>query len=158
MVSNEKKVAICVPLLVLVSFIVTMIYISGTRVVQLNQLGLVYSDSYKTLGKKAYPAGWHFIGLGYEFKYFDIKLKNYELQGIQCRSIDGTKVKLYISFQWAVIPEKVYDIYSKFGEARGLIYMKHIVSDEIDNVCTTLTAEQMFKKPMDVEPTFKKAL
>lgn len=71
-----------------------------------NQIGLNYSGIFKSVENKTYESGFHFIGLGHNFIPYDMTISTIEfsknkdatLPLISCRTKDGLKLDLEISF------------------------------------------------------------
>jgi hypothetical protein len=71
-----------------------------------NQVGLNYSGIFKSVENKTYESGIHFVGLGHSFIPYDMTLATIEfskekdatLPLISCRTSDGLKLDLEISF------------------------------------------------------------
>jgi len=86
--------------------LVTIILIAcSLSVLSYNEVGLNYSNWFKTIEDKTYHHGIHFIGLGHGFQRYDIKLNNIEFSQspdsnmpmIKCRTKDGLELDLEAS-------------------------------------------------------------
>ncbi len=88
------------------TILVTLILIAcSLSVLSYNEVGLNYSNWFKTIENKTYEHGIHFIGLGHSFQRYDIKLNTIEfskekeatLPVIKCRTKDGLELDLEAS-------------------------------------------------------------
>ena len=69
------------------------------------EVGLNYSNWFKTVEEKTYKHGIHFIGLGHSFIRFKINLETLEFAGnadsnlpmIKCRTQDGLEISMEAS-------------------------------------------------------------
>ena len=86
--------------------LVTIILIAcSLSVLSYNEVGLNYSNWFKTIEDKTYGHGIQFIGLGHGFQRYDIKLNTIEfstasdatLPMIKCRTKDGLELDLEAS-------------------------------------------------------------
>lgn len=76
-----------------------------------NQVGLNYSGIFKSVENKTYTPGYHFVGLGHNFIPYEVTISTVEfsknkdatLPLISCRTKDGLKLDLEISFQYRVL-------------------------------------------------------
>jgi hypothetical protein len=89
----------------LATFITVIMVASAHEVLGYNEVGLRYSTWYKVVENKTYEHGIHWIGLGYDFIRYDIKLNTIEfskardaqLPLIHTRTLDGLIVSLEAS-------------------------------------------------------------
>lgn len=88
------------------TLLVTLILIaSSLSVLGYNEVGLNYSNWFKTVEDHTYAHGIHFIGLGHEFLRYDIKLTTVEFSKardatmpmIKCRTKDGLELDIEAS-------------------------------------------------------------
>ena len=97
----------------LTAFVLLILLASSLSVLGYNEVGLNYSNWFKTIEDKTYEHGVHFIGLGHSFIRYDIKLSTLEfsnevdatLPKIKCRTSDGLELELETSLQYHVVPE-----------------------------------------------------
>ena len=103
--------------IVSLTILVTIILIAcSLSVLSYNEVGLNYSNWFKTVEQKTYEHGIQFIGLGHQFLRYDIKLTTIEFSSasdatlpmIKCRTKDGLELDLEASLQYRVQPESIY--------------------------------------------------
>jgi len=103
--------------------LVTIILIAcSISVLTYNEVGLNYSNWFKTIEDKSWSHGIRFIGLGHGFIRYDINLSTVEFSGdsnatptIRCRTKDGLELDLEVSLQYRVDPDKIFNIYTSYG-------------------------------------------
>jgi regulator of protease activity HflC (stomatin/prohibitin superfamily) len=108
-----------------------------------NQVGLNYSSIFKSVENATYTPGFHFIGLGHDFIPYEMTITTIEfsksreatLPIISCRTKDGLKLDLEVSFQYRVIPSKIYNIYTTFGDNMKTVLLR-VALDSISDVGT----------------------
>ena len=91
-----------VSLIVLVTLVLVLCSLS---VLSYNEVGLNYSQWFKTIENKTYEHGIQFIGLGHTFQRYNIKVDNIEFSAssdatlpmIKCRTADGLELDLEAS-------------------------------------------------------------
>jgi hypothetical protein len=92
--------------IVSLTVLVTIILVAcSLSVLNYNEVGLNYSNWFKTVEDKTYEHGIQFIGLGHGFQRYDIKLNTIEfskepeatLPMIKCRTSDGLELDLEVS-------------------------------------------------------------
>lgn len=119
---------------------------------EFNQVGLNYSSYFKSVENATYEAGYHFIGLGHDFIPYDLKVSTMEfsrrgkkatLPPITCRTKDGLTLHLEISFQYRVIKERIYDIYTRYGDEMQNILLR-IAIDSISDTSTGFSSFEFF--------------
>ena len=109
------------------TMLVTVILIAcSLSVLSYTEVGLNYSDWFKTIEARdePYEHGIHFIGLGHSFKRYKINLENVEFSNspdadlpmIKCRTKDGLELDLEASLQYKVDKNKIFDIYTTYGD------------------------------------------
>ncbi len=114
-----------------------------------NEIGLNYSSFFKTVQKKTYTQGFHFLGLGHEFIVYPLNVQNIEfsqikgrnLPPIQCRTEDGLNVELEISFQYRPLKEEIYNIYKTYGKK----YEIQLLRTTVDSISDTSTRYSSYK-------------
>lgn len=130
-----------------------------------NQVGLNYSGIFKSVENKTYEPGFHFVGLGHNFIPYDVTLSTVEfskskdatLPLISCRTKDGLKLDLEISFQYRVLTNKIYDIYTTFGDNMKTVLLR-IALDSISDAGTMYKAIDFFTIRQDISATMKDIL
>ncbi|CDW82477.1 UNKNOWN [Stylonychia lemnae] len=130
-----------------------------------NQVGLNYSSIFKSVENKTYESGIHFIGLGHDFIGYDLTITTLEfskqsgatLPLISCRTKDGLKLDLEISFQYRVLPASIYEIYNTFGDNLKTVLLR-IALDSISDVGTQYRAIDFFTIRQDISAKMRDAL
>ena len=136
------------------TFLVIMILIlSSLSVLGYNEVGLNYSNWFKTVEDYSYGHGIHFIGLGHEFLRYDIKLTTIEFSRergadmpmIKCRTKDGLELDIEASLQYRVDPAKIYDIYKTYGDYEKPILVR-VITDVIHDTSVQFTSNDYFNR------------
>ena len=90
MASNRGLLILCS--IVSLTVLVTIILIaSSLSVLSYNEVGLNYSNWFKTVEDKTYYHGIQFIGLGHSFQRYDIKLNTIEFSNAGDATLPMTK-------------------------------------------------------------------
>jgi hypothetical protein len=118
-----------------------------------NTVGLNYSSIFKSVENSTYHPGYHFIGLGHDFISYETKLSTMEfsksksatLPPINCRTKDGLKLLLEVSFQYRPLSNRIYDIYTKYGDEMKSILLR-VAIDSISDTSTIYTSYDFFTK------------
>jgi hypothetical protein len=126
---------------------------------------LNYSSYFKSVENKTYESGFHFIGLGHDFISYDVNVKTYEfsnspratLPTIQCRTQDGLAVALEISFQFRVLANSIYEIYTEYGADMKPVLLRMAI-DSISETATEFSAFDFFTKRTLISDTMKQRL
>lgn len=153
-------VACCIVSLALL--IVIILVASSLSVLSYNEVGLNYSNWFKTVEEKTYYHGITFIGLGHSFLKYDIRLNTIEfskdanatLPMIKCRTKDGLELELEASLQYRVDAESVYKIYSEYGEQDKNILTRTIL-DIISDTATIYSSNDLFTKRSEIQKRMK---
>jgi regulator of protease activity HflC (stomatin/prohibitin superfamily) len=140
--------------IVSLTVLVTIILIaSSLSVLSYNEVGLNYSNWFKTVEEKTYYHGIQFIGLGHSFQRYDIKLNTIEfskapdatLPMIKCRTKDGLELDLEASLQYRVEPESIFKIYTSYGTQEKAI-LTRVILDIISDTSTKYTSNDFFTR------------
>merc|ERR1711935_528978 len=131
-------------------------------VLNYNEVGLNYSTWFKVIENETYPNGIHFIGLGHSFHRYEISLTTIEFSNdkgatlpmIKCRTKDGLELDLEISLQYKVVANRVYDVYTTYGENEKII-MNRVILDVISDTSTMFTSNDFFTKRAEIQNTMK---
>jgi len=136
--------------------LVTIILVAcSMSVLTYNEIGLNYSNWFKTVEEKTYTHGIHFIGLGHAFQKYDIKLNTIEFSNepdanlpmIKCRTSDGLELDLEASLQYRVSQDDgaIFKIYTHYGPNEKDILMR-VVVDVISDTSTEYSSNDFFTK------------
>lgn len=116
-----------------------------------NQIGLNYSSYFKSIENKTYSSGYHFIGLGHDFIPYEQTISTMEfsnssqatLPPISCRTKDGLKLDLEVSFQYRVQKDKIYTIYTTFASEMKNVLLR-VAIDSISDTATRYSSSNFF--------------
>lgn len=133
--------------------ILSMLLFVSLDSLEYNKVGLNYSSYFKSIQNKTYTAGYHFIGLGHDFITYDMTLATMEfskltgatLPPISCRTKDGLALGLELSFQYRIMPNHIYDIYTTFGDELKNILLRYTI-DSISDTSTMFSSLDFFTK------------
>ena len=140
--------------IVSLTILVTIILIAcSLSVLSYNEVGLNYSNWFKTVEQKTYEHGIQFIGLGHQFLRYDIKLTTIEFSNamdatlpmIKCRTKDGLELDLEASLQYRVQAENIFKIYTSFGKNEKEI-LTRVILDIISDTATKYSSNDFFLK------------
>ena len=143
--------------------LVTVILIScSLSVLSYNEVGLNYSNWFKTIEDKTYSHGIQFIGLGHGFQRYKINLSTIEfskakdatLPMIKCRTSDGLELDLEASLQYRVNPEDIFKIYTSYGTYEKEI-LNRVVLDIISDTATNYSSNDFFTKRSEIQVKMK---
>lgn len=149
--------------IVSLTVLVTIILIaSSLSVLSYNEVGLNYSNWFKTVEDKTYYHGIQFIGLGHTFQRYDIKLNTIEfskaadatLPMIKCRTKDGLELDLEASLQYRVDAESIFKIYTSYGTQEKAI-LTRVILDIISDTSTKYTSNDFFTKRSEIQKKMK---
>lgn len=119
--------------------------------IQYNQVGLNYSSYFKSVENHTYGSGFHFIGLGHDFISYDLTVSTVvfsrgsdaSMSPINCRTKDGLKLQLEVSFQYRVLKDHIYEIYTTFGNEMSKILLR-VAIDSISDTATNYSSYDFF--------------
>lgn len=106
---------------VLGGIIVALVLVIGVAVTSLfiekipnGYVGVVYSPNggvqEKTLGQ-----GWHLVGLFDKVTKYPVRMQTVNYKDIQVATSDGKNVTVDFAYTYSIEPEKVVDVFNKFG-------------------------------------------
>ena len=160
----RKQLIICsiISLTILVAIILTACSMS---ILSYNEVGLNYSNWFKTIEDKTYEHGIHVIGLGHEFQKYDIKLNTIEFSNdpgatlpmIKCRTNDGLELDLEISLQYRVDANNIFNIYTNYGTGEKQI-LTRVVIDVVSDTSSQYTSNDFFTKRSVIREQMQKDL
>jgi regulator of protease activity HflC (stomatin/prohibitin superfamily) len=130
-----------------------------------NQVGLNYSSYFKSIENKTYSSGYHFIGLGHDFIPYDLTISTMEFSNqkgatlplISCRTKDGLKLDLELSFQYRVISSKIFNIYTTYGNEMKEVLLR-VAIDSISDTATKFSSLDFFTKRSLISDLMQKEL
>lgn len=115
----------CIGTLVVAIVVCVGAYVYGSYAsLEPREIGILYNSIDKTVDNTTYTGGAHFVGLfnsfinfpgGYETVEFSSSV-NAENDPISVRTSDGNSIEISVSFQYAIIREKLSYLYSKFNK------------------------------------------
>jgi len=146
--------------------LVTIILVAcSMSILGYNEVGLNYSNWFKTVEDKTYRHGIHFIGLGHGFQRYDIKLTTIEFSGepdanlpmIKCRTSDGLELDLEASLQYrvnAADEHAIFKIYTSYGPNEKAI-LNRVILDVISDTATLYTSNDFFTRRTEIQAQMK---
>lgn len=146
--------------------LVTIILIAcSLSVLSYNEVGLNYSNWFKTIEDATYEHGIKFIGLGHGFQRYNINLQSIEfskatdatLPMIKCRTKDGLELDLEASLQYRVDKTAIFKIYTSYGSQEKAI-LNRVVIDVISDSATLYTSNDFFTKRSTIQIKMKEDL
>mmetsp|Transcript_17226 Transcript_17226/g.12301 ORF Transcript_17226/g.12301 Transcript_17226/m.12301 type:complete len:191 (+) Transcript_17226:37-609(+) len=122
-----------------------------------NQIGLNYSEYFKSVENKTYYAGFHFLGIGHQFLKYQLNVQTMEfsdakeavLPPIECRTKDGLSVQLEVSFQYKPVEAHLYDIYMNYASEIQDILLR-VAIDSISRTSTYYNASYFFSDKLQI--------
>lgn len=138
-------------ILVAVATFVVLFFLSyGT--LEYQEIGLNYSWITETVSDKPYSSGRYYLGLGNHFIKFpkmvvtllftdDPSVKNGP--AMQSRTKDGLNVRLEVSFQYRLLYNELYNLYSTLGPEYEKTYVRMAI-EMLTTAATTHTAHEFF--------------
>ena len=146
-----------------------ILIISSYSSLEVNEIALDYSGISKSVNKRTYYPGIHFLGVGHHFVRYPKTVLTIDFtneqhttgahydRAIESRTKDGLNVVIEISFQYMYIAEHLYDIYINFGEDFARIFQTEAI-DALTEITTHFTAYQFFYDRSTVSSTMKDAI
>lgn len=112
-------------------------------ILEYSEYGLDYSWITKTVNPQAYSGGFHYLGFCHSFLKFPRTIQTIEFsedpaadQGmVLSRTLDGLEVILSISFQYKLVPERLFEVFSNYG----MDYQQILISVAIDSLTDMAT-------------------
>ena len=83
--------------------------------------------------------------------------KGARMPPIDCRTSDGLNLNLEFSFQYRVLPEKIYESFTTYGNSLETILLRMAI-DAISEVSTEFTAFQFFSERKKISSAMKQSL
>lgn len=116
-----------------------------------NEYGLDYSSLTKTIDRNYYGSGYHMLGFGHSFIRYPSTVLNMEFSNednadrppIQSRTEDGLLIQFRASFQYKLLPDRLYDLYMKFGEDYRGPCIKYAI-ETLNDAATKYDANEFF--------------
>ena len=136
---------------VLMVVFITLIVMSFSSL-EINELGLDYSAISKSVNPEPFKPGIHFLGIGHHFIKYPKVVQTIEFAGkrtrrqqgtVRSRTSDGLEVTVDISFQYRIRPDKLYELYMRFGDHYKQIF-ERVAVDILTDGTTNYTAYQFF--------------
>lgn len=146
MVQGVVAIVLAVAVCILVS-----IY-SAWSVLEPWEVGLDYSTITQSIGEEAWMSGRHYIGVGHKFirvnstvttVQFTHDFRTITRGPLRSRTKDGLEVRLELSFQYKVVPEKLYKMYTTYGPDYHETFVKMSV-DLLTAAATKHNAREFF--------------
>ena len=77
-------------------------------------VGVVYSPN-GGVQEETLPQGWHLVGLFDKVTEYPIRMQTVDYKDIQVATSDGKNVTIDFAFTYSVQPDKVVEVFNKFG-------------------------------------------
>jgi regulator of protease activity HflC (stomatin/prohibitin superfamily) len=149
-----------------ISFVTgAVLLICGFSSLEATEYGLDYSWISKTISPEVKENGLYFIGIGHSFIHFPKNLQTIEFSNdrtavrkpIESRTSDGLEVTLEISFQYILLPEKLFELYNTFGPNYDKIFT-NVAVDLLTEEATKYTAYDFFMDRGRIKTDFQLSL
>jgi hypothetical protein len=75
----------------------------------------------------------------------------------ESRTLDGLEVVLEISFQYTLLPEKLYDLYNKYGPYYSIVF-QNVAIDILTEEATKYTAYEFFWDRGRIKDDFQRVI
>jgi regulator of protease activity HflC (stomatin/prohibitin superfamily) len=122
---------------------------------------LNYSWILESIEERTYTSGRYYLGLGNSFIKFPQMVRSvyfvnddtFNAQGpaVKSRTRDGLNVHLEVSFQYRLMPQKLYDLYLTLGEAYESVFIR-IAVEQLTTQATMYTANEFFDNRTVIGP------
>lgn len=135
----------CVPIVLVTVITSIVIFFISFDTLEYQEMGLNYSWISETVESKSYPSGRYYLGLGNHFIKFPAMVKsvfflddmspNTQGPALQSRTRDGLNVRLEVSFQYRLVFNDLYKLYTTLG----VQYERTLVRMAIEQLTTAAT-------------------
>lgn len=157
----------CVPVVVVVVITsVIMIFLSFDTL-EYQEMGLNYSWISETVEKSTYSSGRYYLGVGNHFVKFPSMVKSVfflddmspSTQGpaLQSRTRDGLNVRLEVSFQYRLIFNDLYKLYTTLGENYEKVFVRMAI-EQLTTAATIHNAHNFFNNRTTIGQEMHKML
>lgn len=146
---SKKAITCCCCLTALITIGIVAFFSYSS--LDVNEYGLDYSSLTKTIDRQYYGSGYHMLGFGHSFIRYPSTVLNMEFSNennadrppIQSRTEDGLLIQFRASFQYKLLPDRLYDLYMKFGEDYRGPCMKYAI-ETLNDAATKYDANEFF--------------
>jgi hypothetical protein len=160
---HRKSIGCCCCCSSIVAIIILIFFSFSSLAI--NEQGLDYAKISKTVGKKIYGPGYHYLGFAHSFITYPSTVLNMEFSTaasaerppINSRTDDGLAIKFKISFQYTLLPNKLFEMYMTYGTNYKPPCEKFAV-DTLNDAATKHDATTFFEKPDIVRAAMTKRL
>lgn len=110
-----------------------ILFYSAWSVLEPWEMGLDYSMMSQSISPVTWGTGYHLIGVGHKFLRFNSTVMgvqfSHDLRGssggpLRSRTADGLEVYLEISFQYQLLPDQLYKMYTTYGPDFHSVFVK----------------------------------
>ncbi|OMJ94404.1 hypothetical protein SteCoe_2457 [Stentor coeruleus] len=152
--ADNQTILTCVGVIIVGVIILIVMSFSS---LEYAEYGLEYDKMWKTVGTTVFTAGIHMIGPMSSFIKYPSNAKTIEFSTaddsshglMECRTSDGLKVELEVTFNYELQQDCLFDLYMNFGDNyEGFIVNAAI--DETSKVATNYTAYNFFVNRSDI--------
>lgn len=157
----------CLPMCGVVTLFFTLLLLASFDTLEYQELGLRYSWISETIEPVTYRSGRYYLGLGNHFVKFPAMVKpiyfedhpTQTVQGpaVRSRTSDGLNVLLEISFQYKLIPSKVYELYTVLGDDYEKTFVR-IAIEQLTSAATFFDANSFFVNRTVIGPEMHEVL
>ena len=178
---EEGNFIVCCGVFCLILFVSSFLVGFSWRILDYDMYGLKVNEiSRAVIEKEAYDSGRHFVGLGNVFERFkktartviftlddpELKKKNSDDPGssagdtrgpITIRTKDGQRLDIEITFQFVVIKESLYTLYTTYGTSYISIIVA-IARARVRDIGSLYGSGEYFEKRIAIEKHFKNSL
>lgn len=147
---DTKRSVCCSCCLLAVASIGILVFMSYSSL-DASEYGLDYSSITKTIDRKYYGSGYHYLGFGHSFIRYPSTVQNMEFSNepnadrppILSRTEDGLLIQFRASFQYKLMPDKLIDLYMRYGEDYKTPCIKYAI-ETLNDAATKYDANEFF--------------
>lgn len=148
---DETKRSVCCGCCLLAVASIGMLFYMSYSSLDASEYGLDYSSITKTIAKDEFGSGYHFLGFGHSFIRYPSTVQNMEFSNepnadrppIQSRTEDGLLIQFRASFQYKLMPDKLYDLFMRYGEDYKSPCIKYAI-ETLNDASTKYDANEFF--------------
>eukprot|EP00331_Platyophrya_macrostoma_P028376 CAMPEP_0176440844 /NCGR_PEP_ID=MMETSP0127-20121128/20822_1 /TAXON_ID=938130 /ORGANISM="Platyophrya macrostoma, Strain WH" /LENGTH=309 /DNA_ID=CAMNT_0017825465 /DNA_START=22 /DNA_END=951 /DNA_ORIENTATION=+ len=161
---NGKTVCgiICLVILLIVG---AVLFGVSFGVVQTSEYGIVYDHNWQTIHPGYKTSGRYLVGLGKSFVTYPRTVNLVQLstdpdaQGneLDCWSSDGVTIYIEISFYYALVPDKLVDLFFEYGDNWYAVVLRHSQA-ALRNAATSFSTSSYLQQRTTISQAFTDAL
>lgn len=157
----------CVPLVVVIVVTSIIIVFLSFDTLEYQEMGLNYSWISETVERSTYSSGRYYLGVGNHFLKFPSMVKsifflddmspNTQGPALQSRTRDGLNVRLEVSFQYRLIFNDLYKLYTTLGENYEMVFVRMAI-EQLTTAATIHNAHNFFNNRTTIGQEMHKML